>query len=189
MTQSNPYKIEHLREFYWLSSVLPWFNFFELFIWYFTASSVLISKIIIFLKCRISTPILFVRLSKRIEMKLTWLNYSLTDRINGRISIKKSSLWIETFPFFLCWFQWSWNSSSWNGLKWPQICSQVATRRSFIWKTLRIWISDRQAVELIKWFNMQKEPSWCKVETVINTIIKIMKIGYDVYVAAEMTKS
>ena len=87
---------------------------------------------IIFLKCRISTPSFFVRLSKRIEVKLTWLNYSLTDRINGRISIKKSSLWIETFPFFLCWFQWSWNSSSWNGLKWPQICSQMAERRSLI---------------------------------------------------------
>ena len=90
------------------------------------------SQKLYFFKCRISAPIFFVRLSKRIEMKLTWVNYSLTDRINGRISIKKSSLWIETFPFFLCWFQWSWNSSSRNGLKWPQICSQVAARRSFI---------------------------------------------------------
>ena len=125
-------KIYHLREFYLLSSALPWFIFFELFIWYFTASSVLISKIIIFLNVEFLHQFCFVRLSKRIEMKLTWVNYSLTDRINGRISIKKSSLWIETFPFFLCWFQWSWNSSSRNGLKWPQICSQVAARRSFI---------------------------------------------------------
>ena len=49
-----------------------------------------------------------VRLSKRIRMILTWLNYSHTDRIYACISIKKSSLWIETFPFFLCWFQRSW---------------------------------------------------------------------------------
>ena len=46
-----------------------------------------------------------VRLSKRIRMILTWLNYSHTDRIYACISIKKSSLWIEPFPFFLCWFQ------------------------------------------------------------------------------------